>query len=258
MSRGRSTGRSLRALRRRGIQSRQAVRVGLWRAAHVRSREREPAYRPPREGHVRCTAPRNRRSTRRWPQTILHVGNLLLPDDRGGAARGVSRGLRRRTRAIRVVLDRETARPRGFAFVEMEYLEANADAAIEGLNLQRLRRAHPARRQWRARAAESAPAPECWRFPERSVYPPACRRGLSTQVQGHRCVDRRRGRFRGRSDREQPQPTQGRSRRGRHPGPAMRPCAAHGAGHEFVDHQPHGPARCASSSPTCPSVTPKT
>jgi len=39
--------------------------------------------------------------------------------------------------SVSVIMDRETNRPRGFAFVEMSDDEA-ARAAIEGLNLQRI------------------------------------------------------------------------------------------------------------------------
>jgi len=64
--------------------------------------------------------------------TILHVGNLSFQtteEELRTAFEGYGA-----VASVRVVLDRESGRPRGFAFVEMES-EPNADAAIEGLNL---------------------------------------------------------------------------------------------------------------------------
>ena len=64
--------------------------------------------------------------------TILHVGNLSFQTTEE-ELRTVFEGYGA-VESVRIVLDRDTGRPRGFAFVEMAS-EANADAAIEGLNL---------------------------------------------------------------------------------------------------------------------------
>ena len=68
-------------------------------------------------------------------RSTLHVGNLpfdLSEDD----LRQVF-GDYGDVRAVRIVMDRDTGRPRGFAFVELSS-ESQAQAAIEGLNQTQL------------------------------------------------------------------------------------------------------------------------
>lgn len=67
--------------------------------------------------------------------TTLHVGNLsfqMTEEELRTAFEGYGP-----VAGVRIVVDRDSGRPRGFAFVEMES-EAGADAAIEGLNLGEL------------------------------------------------------------------------------------------------------------------------
>jgi cold-inducible RNA-binding protein len=65
--------------------------------------------------------------------TTLHVSNLPFQaseEDLRAAFEGYGD-----VRAVRMMLDRETGRPKGFAFVEMGS-EGQAQAALEGLNQQ--------------------------------------------------------------------------------------------------------------------------
>lgn len=64
-------------------------------------------------------------------ETTLHVGNLPFQTTEDGL-RQVFDGYGD-VREVRMVLDRETGRPRGFAYVEMS-TEAQAQAAVDGLN----------------------------------------------------------------------------------------------------------------------------
>lgn len=64
-------------------------------------------------------------------ETTLHVGNLPFQTTEEGL-REAFEGYGD-VRAVRLLLDRETGRPRGFAYVEMS-TPAQAQAALDGLN----------------------------------------------------------------------------------------------------------------------------
>ena len=64
--------------------------------------------------------------------TRLYVGNLPFSADES-AVRSLFEGNARRVQEVKLVTDRDTGRPRGFGFVEMENTE-DADKAIRELN----------------------------------------------------------------------------------------------------------------------------
>ena len=66
-------------------------------------------------------------------RTTLHLGNLPFQISEE-ALRDLCEGYGD-VRQVRIALDRETGRARGFAFVELA-TEAQAQAAVEGLNQQ--------------------------------------------------------------------------------------------------------------------------
>jgi cold-inducible RNA-binding protein len=64
--------------------------------------------------------------------TRLYVGNLPFDTDEAQLRTLFSEG-GRQVNEVKIITDRETGRPRGFAFVEMGS-QAEADAAINALN----------------------------------------------------------------------------------------------------------------------------
>jgi cold-inducible RNA-binding protein len=64
--------------------------------------------------------------------TRLYVGNLPYDTDEGGLRTLFSEG-GRQVSEVKIITDRDTGRPRGFAFVEMAS-QADAEAAISALN----------------------------------------------------------------------------------------------------------------------------
>jgi cold-inducible RNA-binding protein len=64
--------------------------------------------------------------------TRLYVGNLPFDTDESQLRTLFSEG-GRQVNEVKIITDRETGRPRGFAFVEMGS-QAEADAAINALN----------------------------------------------------------------------------------------------------------------------------
>ncbi len=85
--------------------------------------------------------------------TRLYVGNLPFSMDEAQLRALFAEG-GRRVGAVKLITDRETGRPRGFAFVEMGS-EAEAAAAIQALNGREVARrvltvseAHPRPPRW--------------------------------------------------------------------------------------------------------------
>ncbi|MDE2484276.1 MAG: RNA-binding protein [candidate division NC10 bacterium] len=80
---------------------------------------------------VRSRPQADERSSERMG-TRVYVGNLPFDTD-ASAIRALFEEGGRRVADVKIITDRDTGRPRGFAFVEMEN-ESDAQAAIQALN----------------------------------------------------------------------------------------------------------------------------